>query len=303
MKKTKYVVIFALSGFLLWYLFIKKHDYLVTFTANTSPGTLFRGLEEWNMANQKTDSFNYELITKKAFQYFSETVETKDLTLQLDWHFEDIADSISKVKVGFTQKGHSIYNRLTAPFIKTPFKSKAITLVRDFKKGIDYQLKNKFKVKIIGIDTIPELSYAYIDLNNVKMENKAMEMMKNNSVLMSFLKEYNLKNGDSPFVIINNWQLNENLIDFRYCFPIVETDSLPYNEEIKYDKISPKPAIKAIYNGNYKTSDRGWFGLFEYARRHNIEINNNPVELYHNNPFYGGDELKWAAEIYMPIAH
>lgn len=303
MKKTKYVVIFALSGFLLWYLFIKKHDYLVTFTANTSPGTLFRGLEEWNMANQKIDSFNYELITKKAFQYFSETVETKDLTLQLDWHFEDIADSISKVKVGFTQKGHSIYNRLTAPFIKTPFKSKAITLVRDFKKGIDYQLKNKFKVKIIGIDTIPELSYAYIDLNNVKMENKAMEMMKNNSVLMSFLKEYNLKNGDSPFVIINNWQLNENLIDFRYCFPIVETDSLPYNEEIKYDKISPKPAIKAIYNGNYKTSDRGWFGLFEYAKRHNIEINNNPVELYHNNPFYGGDELKWAAEIYMPIAH
>ena len=26
-----------------------------------------------------------------------------------------------------------------------------------------------------------------------------------------------------------------------------------------------------------------------------------PLEFFYNNPHYGGDELNWKAEIYMPI--
>ena len=62
------------------------------------------------------------------------------LKLQLDWEIEAINDTISKVKVGFTEKGRSIYNRLTAPFIKTPFREKSINLIQDYWKWIDYQL-------------------------------------------------------------------------------------------------------------------------------------------------------------------
>jgi len=133
------------------------------------------------------------------------------------------------------------------------------------------------------------------------MEDKAKEMMKNNSILVEFLSKHNLKKGKFPFVIVDNWDINNDQIDFRYCFPIFDKDSLPFNEEIKYDKIMPRLALKAIYNGNYKTSDRAWFGLYEYAKRHDININNHPVEFFQSNPFYGGDELKWVAEIYMPI--
>jgi effector-binding domain-containing protein len=302
LKKTKYAIALVLLGSLIWYLLIKQHDYIVTFKADTSPGTLFKGLEEWNEISQNTDSFNYVLNNKKPFESFDETVEANNLTLQLDWDIEAINDTISEVKVGFTEKGHSIYNRLTAPFMKTPFKEKSINLIRDYKKGIDYQLKEKFKVKISGIDTIPKLSYAYIDLKHIKMEDKAKEMMKNNSFLVEFLNKHNLKKGEFPFVIVDNWDLNNDQIDFRYCFPIVDKDPLPFNEEIKYDKIKKSGhALKAIYNGNYKTSDRAWFGLYEYAKRHDININNQPVEFFQSNPFYGGDELKWVTEIYMPL--
>lgn len=301
LKKTKYGIALVLLGTLIWYLVIKPDDYIVTFKAVTSPGTLFKGLEEWNEISQKTDSFSYVLNNKKPFESFNETVETNNLTLQLNWDIEALNDTISEVVVGITEKEHSLYNRLTAPFLKTPFKEKSINLIRDFKKGIDYQLKEKFKVKIFGIDTIPELSYAYINLSHIKAKDKAKEMMKNNSFLVEFLNKHNLKKGEFPFVIVNHWDLNKDQIDFRYCFPIVETDSLPFNEEIKYDKIKADLALKAIYNGNYKTSDRAWFGLYEYAKRHHIDINDCPVEFFQSNPFYGGDELKWKAEIYMPL--
>lgn len=301
MKKTKFVLAFVILGSLIWYLLIKPHDYIVTFKVKTSPGTLYKGLEDWNNISQKTDSFDYVLNQKKPFELFKETVETDNLTLQLEWNIKAIDDSMSKVNVGFSEKGRSIYNRITAPFVETAFKEKSIDLVQDYKKGIDYQLKKKFKVKIIGIDTIPKISYAYLHLKNIKIENKAIEMMNNNTVLMTFLKEHNLKNGDFPFVIVDEWDLEKDQIDFRYCFPIVETDSLPFHEDIKYDKIKSRPALKAIYNGNYKTSDRGWFGLYEYAKWHDIEINNNPIELFHNNPFYGGNDLEWVTKIYMPV--
>lgn len=302
LKKTKYIIVLVLLGGLIWYLLIKPHDYIVRFKAETSPGTLFRGLEEWNIINQKTDSFNYILNDKKPFESFEETVEANKLKLQLDWKIEALDDTISEVKVGITEKGRSIYNRLTAPFIKTPFRKKSIDLIQDYRKWIDYQLKNKFKVKIYGLDTIPELSYAYINLKHVKMEDKAKEMMNSNSYFMNFLNEHNLKKGEYPFVMVNNWDLNNNQIDFKFCFPINERDSLPLNEEIKYGKIKKsKLALKAIYNGNYVTSDRGWFGLYEYAKRHDISINNQPIEFFYTNPFYGGDELQWITEIYMPI--
>lgn len=302
LKKTKYMIILVLSVVLIWYLLIKQHDYIVTFKAETSPGTLYKGLEEWNEISQKLDSFKYVLNKKKPFESFEETIEFNKLKLQLDWEIKAIDDTISKVKVGFTEKGHSIYNRLTAPFLKTPFREKSINLIQEYRKWMDYQLKNKFKVKIYGIDTIPELSYAYISLKNIKMDNKAIEMMNNNSFFLSFLNKHNLKKGEYPFIMVDNWDLNNNQIDFKFCFPINERDSLPLNEDIKYGKIKKsKLALKAIYNGNYVTSDRGWFGLYEYAKRHDISINNQPIEFFYTNPFYGGDELKWVTEIYMPI--
>ena len=56
-----------------------------------------------------------------------------------------------------------------------------------------------------------------------------------------------------------------------------------------------------IYNGNYITSDRAWYELLDDAERKNIEVHQTPVEVFYNNPNYGGDELNWKAEIYMPL--
>jgi effector-binding domain-containing protein len=301
MKKAKYFIGLIIIGAMVYYLFVKPSDYIVRFEAKTSPGTIYKGVEDWSLVNKTKDSFNFEIIEKAPFEFIKEKVEIKGMDLQLEWYFEAINDSLSRVKVKILEKDNSIYNRLSAPLFNTPFKKTSVGLIQDFKSGMDLQLKNNFKIKIIGRDTIPEISYAYIEVKNITLSSKAKEMMMNNAALLNFVNEHNIKNGDFPFLIIDNWDIINDLIDFRYCFPIVENDSLPFHENIKYDKILSTPALKAIYNGNYKTSDRGWFGLYDYALRNDIKTLNHPIEFFYNNPYYGGDELKWVAEVYMPI--
>jgi effector-binding domain-containing protein len=118
---------------------------------------------------------------------------------------------------------------------------------------------------------------------------------------LQFLNVNHLKAGDFPFLIINTWNLNKNTINFRYCFPIKLKDSMPFHKDIKFDVLKPQKALKAIYNGNYKTSDRGWFTLHEYAKRHHVAIKNKPIEFFYHNPHNGGNELDWKTEIFMPL--
>lgn len=303
MKKIKILIliVFILLGSLTWYLFLKPNDYIVRFKVKTSPGTLFSEVEVWNILNQKRDSFLYKINRKTPYTLINETLQIDEMFLVMDWNFKSISDSITEVRIGVKEDKNSIYNRLTVPFFNTLFKKTAIEAVQDFKDDIYYKLETKYKVKYIGIDTIPEIKYAFIASKNINLRDKAHEMIKNNATLLAFINAHKLKDGEHPFLVIDKWNLNDNTIDFRFCFPIKKKDSMPIHEYIKFDVIRPQKALKAIYHGNYITSDRGWFTLLEYAKRHNIPIENNPLEIFYNNPHYGGNELDWKAEVYLPI--
>ncbi len=301
MGKIKFLIAFIICGGLAWYLFIKPHDYIIRFKINTSPGTLWSGVEDWNIINQKKNLFSYEINKKRPFTFLSETIQINNTNLEIDWSFKSLTDSTTHVIAGITEKENTIYNRITAPFTSTLFKKMILKLVQDYKDGIEYQLKQKFKVKVVGVDSIPQLNYAYVEFKNIQIRNKATQMKKMDFKLLTFINKLDLKEGEFPYVIVNNWNLDKNTIDFRYCFPVKKIDSLPYSNEIKFDMQSSIKALKVIYNGNYSTSDRGWFALHEYAKRHNINITNKPIEIYHDNPNFSGDEINWKTEVYLPI--
>jgi len=104
-----------------------------------------------------------------------------------------------------------------------------------------------------------------------------------------------------PFLEVYEWDVQNQKVKYNYCFPIKQSDSLPQNNEVKFKKINSKKALKATYYGNYRTSDRAWFTIYDYAIRNDIRIEHTPLEIFYNNPFTGGNELEWRAEIYMPI--
>ena len=191
--------------------------------------------------------------------------------------------------------------KLRKYFFKTKFKTTILDLVKNYKAGVDFILKEKFKVHSISEDTIPKMTYAFVSLKKIKMRDKASLMMQNNGTILSFFKQHDIEKNGFPFVLVDSWDLLENTIDFKYCFPVRQKDSFPESLEIKFAETNPRKALKAIYNGNYINSDRGWFALHEYAKRHEIEIENTPLEIFYNNPFVDSIELDWVAEIYIPI--
>lgn len=301
MKKIKFLIAIIFLGSLTWYLFIKPNDYIVQFKLQTSPGTLYSSVKEWNFTSNKKGLLTYKINEQIPYTSIRQNLKIDSLNLNLIWEFKSINDSVTKVVVGITEKENSFYNRISVPFFNTKFKKSTTNAIKGFKEGIQSQLQYKFKVTFVGVDTIPEIPYAYVELKNIKMRNKAQQMMQNNATLLLFINQHKLKGGIHPFLLVNKWDLKKETVDFRFCFPIKIKDSMPTHKDFKFDILKPRKALKAIYNGNYITSDRAWFTLHEYAKRHNITIDNKPLEIFYNNPFNGGNELEWKAEVFIPL--
>jgi len=130
---------------------------------------------------------------------------------------------------------------------------------------------------------------------------KARGMMQNYSLLTSILSAENITMNGTPFVEITNWNTQNDSIAYNFCFPVIKSDSLPVDSRIQYKQYNGAKALKATYNGNYITSDRAWYALVDYAENNDIKIDKKPLEVFYSNPNFGGDELQWKAEIFMPI--
>lgn len=295
MKKYILIISFLLSGFLVWYLFIKPYDYLVTFKAKTIPGVINQSLKLWNSSLEGAKIESSEDILN-----LNQTVRYNDSTFLYQYNIEPINDSTSMVKVYITDKEHSIQNRLTHPFNHTDFEKRVKNSMVDFSDKLKEHI-SRYKVKIEGESEIKEVFCAYISIECKQVE-KALGMMKNFTLLSSTLLANKVELTGKPFISVNNWDMKNDRIQFDFCYPIKNNDSLFQHPMISFKTINRKKALKAIYNGNYITSDRAWYALLDYADKNNITVEKKPFEVFHNNPNMGGDELQWMTEIYMPIS-
>ena len=294
MKKISAIIGFILVGFLLWYLIIKPYDYLVTFKVKTSAGTINQTIKLWN-----TSIANLNPVKQENIANLSQQIEVKDSIHNYKWSISPLNDSISKVNVYVTDKEHSFANRISIPFGTTDFEKRIEYTVTDFIAKLKEHLK-KIKVTVVGKDTTRSTYAAYISVKGLQIE-KARGMMQNYSLLTSVLSAENIEMNGTPFVEITNWNIQNDSIAYNFCFPVIKSDSLPIDPRIQYKQYNGVKALKATYNGNYITSDRAWYALLDYADNHDIVVDKKPLEVFYSNPNFGGDELQWEAEIFMPI--
>ncbi|WP_367755383.1 hypothetical protein [Flavobacterium sp. WC2430] len=299
--KTKKIIIlvfsFVFSLFLIWYLFIKESDYCISFKVKTATGTVFQGVQEWSKTRMTTDKENFVLVEKKNFGFIKQEM-TKDSTkMEYTWDFNSINDSITMVNVGIKEQKNSIYNRLTAPFYNTSFKKEQIKKITDFRNGLNKHLEN-FKVKIDGLGQSEETFVAYISLKSV-LQEKAQTMIMNDAAITGFLEQSKIIG--RPYLEIENWDLDKEQLDFNYCFPIDKDVKMINNGIVKFKTIKAVKGLEATYYGNFRTSDRAWFALLDYAKAHNYKLVNKPLEHFLANPFNGGDELSWETKIVIPF--
>ncbi len=293
-KKAASVLLFLVLGAVTWYFFIKPSDYIIRFKANTFPGAINQTIKAYHNLQETSGE-----VVQKDLYHLENRFIFGDSTHQYTWKIEPLTDSTSKIRVGIKDADHSLMNKIKIPFTETAIKKRSIKNLLEFKEVLKEHINN-FKVTIIGEDKIQPTYCAYIPVKG-KVGSKAKGMMQHYSYLSSVLLKNKVELNGLPFVEVTHWNMDNDSIHYNFCYPIIRSEKLPTARDIHYKKIFGKKALKAIYNGNYITSDRAWFALLHYADKHNIAVEPKPIEFFFNNPNMGGNELTWHADVYLPI--
>jgi effector-binding domain-containing protein len=295
MKKVlPWIAVILISG-IIWYLFIKPYDYLVRFEVYTNPGTVNQIIKLWDNLREEVEIQQQESLSElKTKQHFN------DSTHIYLWNVEGLTDSTSLIKVYARDTENSLKNKILIPFSDTNFEKRTRNALQDFAGLLNEHLR-EIRVTILGEDDIPKKFCAYTTLET-KQAEKAKGMMRDHNYLGGQLLKYGLELDGPPMVEVTYWDKEKDSIHFNFCYPIVKKDSLPELGDIRFKELPSKRALKAEFNGNYIFSDRAWYALKAYAEERGIETTDGPVEVFYNNPNFGGDELKWKTEVYMPIA-
>ena len=299
-NKLKLLLAVVILSFLGWYFLLKQSDYTITFKVNAATGTISQGIMEWSTTQSKSQNELYTLLEKRNYDFIKQQMKKGNQVMEYTWNMESINDSITNVIVGVKDLNHSFYNRLTAPFIPTKFRTEQIEKIKSFKIGLEDHIDD-FKIRIDGEKSSEEIYVAYISLKSV-MQEKAQTMIGYDPEIVGYLDRNKIKIiGHRPYLEVTDWDQEEETVTFNYCFPIPKNTKYVQDDNVKFKTIPAFKGLQATYFGNYRTSDRAWFTLLDYAKKNNIKLQKKVLEHFLANPFNGGNELEWETKIIIPF--
>lgn len=295
MKKILGIVLLVLLGVLIWLVFLKPSDFIAVLEAKSVPGTINHTLKTWSRSLENSD------IRQGTDQnHLRQELRSNDSLYVFDWKLTKENDSLTRIKVGVSLESANPLMRIRNLFSDTDFKRRSRNTILDFNEKLKEHLAS-FRVRIDGQASLDPTYCAYVTIENGQLE-KALGMMQNYSLLTDVLLENKIELNGMPFVEVTHWDQEKELLKYNFCYPIVKKDSLPSDGLVSFKQFEGGQYLKATYNGNYISSDRAWYALLDHAEQKGIEIEEEPVEIFFNNPNMGGDELKWRADIYMPLS-
>ncbi|MCW5515068.1 AraC family transcriptional regulator [Muriicola sp. Z0-33] len=294
MKKFIVAIGILLLGGLIWYLFLKSYDYKVTFKAKANVGAVNQTIKTWNITLD-----DGKIESTEGIDALNQTLGFADSTHIYHWKLSVLNDSLTKIQVYAKDKDHSFMNKLKIPFKDTDFEKRTRKTLLDFHSKLKEHI-GKIRITMAGKDVFGPTYCAYVEVSTTQF-GKAQGMMNNFPLLSNFLVNNKVKLNGLPFIEVTSWDKVTDSLKYNFCYPIIASDSLPEHPLLKYKELKAKPALKAIYNGNYITSDRAWYALLNQAEKTKQEVTGLPIEVFHNNPNMGGDELLWKAEVYLPL--
>ena len=279
---------------LVYYLFIRPFEFEVNLKAYTLPGDVIETIRIWN---RSLDSA--KILEVDSFSRLKQTMVWGKRKYIYDWHFVIINDSTTKVHIQISQPDRSLLNKLLIPFTSQAIERDANDVVSRFYDILKTHLEIT-NVKLMG-EVELDSTFCICRSLETKQIEKANGMMRDYSLLTSFIIDFKLIAKGPPMVRIQQWNHNLGLLRFDFCFPVSLTDSLPLSKSITYKGFKRQKVLKAEYHGNYITSDRAWYELIHYAEKNGYKTNGLPVEYFYDNPNSGMNEEGWKADIYLPI--
>ena len=297
-QKIIYLVIFSLAVVLMSYLFVFPYHYKVGFTTKQPPGVVFDHLRAWPefSSNDSVTVENGDLI---FYEGLTQTINSSTASLIVDWSMTRITDSTTRVEGRFSATQDALSQKLGLPLGLSYVPRTSIDLTQSLAQGLVEKSKN-FKVHSISDTIVEPIFCAYVPVQT-KEGSKAQGMLRQISTVMDYIKGNGIELKGDPLITVTNWDPQSQDLSFDFCFPIDSLAVRPEDPEVRFKTIKPRRYLQAIFNGNYRISQQGWYTLLDHAKRNNITLGSEIIEIYRNDPHEGGDSMQWVAELLMPI--
>ncbi len=282
----------------VWYFAIKQEHYQISFTTRQPAAIVYNQILEWKATKENGIS---EIVVDVETQYSEvvQLVHVGDSLFKYRWQFSKKNDSLTQVNVRITDERNGLSQKIQVPFSKNDFVKRSVKSVEEVGNSMVLNAK-KFRVHSIKDTVFPGGFCAYLPLES-SVDKKAATMLYSITDLMGYVKENELELQGDPYLEVVDWDQKTSMIRYNFCFPLLQSDSLPASTKVLFKETPSFKAIKAEFNGNYSISDNAWYYLLEYAELRELQVENRPVELYLNDPHTSGSPLKWKANIYLPL--
>ena len=295
MKKVVFIAILILfAGLSFWYLKVRDYDVRVRFSAQTLPQIVQQTLIIW-IENDRRGQID---LIDEAQHVVEQRVQLVNEEYSIKWTIEKGKDSTVQVLAAFNQERSKVSTRVESLFRETTIESAAKAVVTEFYGKLNEHL-NAIRVKVVGTAVMEERFCCCVTTQTTQY-GKAAGMMRNYPLLGDFIAKNKLVTKGNPLVQVKEWDEEADQLVYDFCFPIEPIEPIAH-PEIFFKNIPQQRTVKAIFNGNYISSDRAWYAIDEYARRKKVPLERKPLEVFFNNPIFDNDEENWKAEIYMPF--
>lgn len=299
-KKQKFIYLglFSIAIVVLSYLFVFPYHYKVSFNTKQPPGVVFDHLRAWPDYSHR-DSIQVVNDEFLLYDRLIQQIEGSEGRLSVDWSIRRVTDSSTRIEGRFLAQDMALSQKLRLPFGLSFVPQRSIALTQSLAEGLIEKSKN-FKVHSISDTVLKPIFCAYIPVKT-KEATKAQGMLRQISTVMDYIKGNDLELKGDPFITVTHWDPITQDLNFDFCFPIDSVSPRPEDPEVRFKTLKSDRYLKAIFNGNYRISQQGWYTLLDHAKRNKITLGSEIIEIYRNDPHEGGDSMEWVAELMVPI--
>lgn len=277
-----------------WYLFIKEYDYQINFKGAYGPASIYYDLLDAEASNTEN------ITAKKNFTNIIQHKTLGDTLYTFEWLLKPETDSTTQITVNIKDESNPFAARLN---VLNPFDDFYSSNLKhyfiQFNKNLS-QAQSAYAVKLGNKEKF-EGGYCICASSRNKLNKKATEMTGLLSVIQQFFDKNNVKPSGNPLLYVSNWDVDNSEITFEFCFPINQRDSLETTTGTTLKTLPSFNALTAEFTGNYAFSHRSWADLLLKAKREDIPVKKNLIEVYYNNPMVEIEATKWKSKIYMPL--
>lgn len=159
---------------------------------------------------------------------------------------------------------------------------------------------NKYTINIEGVTEYGGGFYVY-KTTNANDTNISTKMRQNFGHLMQFIQSSRAQLAGMPLTVYNEMNNNGTVI-MSNSLPIITKLDIPDSADVSLGYMPKMKVLKTTLKGNYTYLKNAWSETMKHLEENGIkQSDQNPFEIYTNDPGKYPNPADWTTTIYIPL--